>query len=131
MRLHYNDIHLCADCFYVNQIAFNHTISKDIKFRTVQPIRGTPNRAISIQSTKEVIQVYQRRGFHVNDFYDDKEFECIRNEILPTCTHIAAAGTKVPEIERSVRTVLIMKVSKMPVLCQMYRKDLRLSLTDM
>ena len=105
VRLHYNDVRLVVDYFYVNKIAFYHTISVDLRFRTCQPVPKSQNAEFSIQATREVISLYERRGFRVTKVHGDNEFEPLRNALLPKEVIIAAAGTKVPEAERSIRTV--------------------------
>ena len=54
---------------------------------------------------KRVINLYHARGIHVNQINTDNEFECIKNNILPTNLNVAAAEEHVGEIERSIRTM--------------------------
>ena len=52
-----------------------------------------------------MINLYHARGIHVNQINTDNEFECIKNNILPTNLNVAAAEEHVGEIERSIRTM--------------------------
>ena len=54
---------------------------------------------------KRVIHLYHVRGIHVNQINTDNEFECIKNDILPTNLNVVAAEEHVGEIERSIRTM--------------------------
>jgi hypothetical protein len=90
IHLHYNYIVLCID-YYVNQIPFFHSISHDIKLCTTQSIPGTVLKHFSLKAITEV------HG-------DNELFKLISNHILPILTHIAATGTKIPEVEFSICT---------------------------
>jgi hypothetical protein len=105
VRAHYNDVTLAVDYFYVNKNRFLHTISTDIRFRTCTPFNVSPTTELSAAAVAEVVSIYQNRGFRVTDVHGDNEFEGIVNKMLPIRVRIAAAGAKVPEIERSIRTV--------------------------
>jgi hypothetical protein len=45
------------------------------------------------------------RGFNISDLHADMEFECIRNNVLPSRLNVTAANDHVGEVERSIRTM--------------------------
>jgi hypothetical protein len=49
--------------------------------------------------------MYKSRGFNISDLHADKEFECIRNDVLPSRLNITAANDHVGEVEQSIRTM--------------------------
>ena len=49
--------------------------------------------------------MYKSRGFNFSDLHADMEFECIRNDVLPSRLNVTAANDHVGEVERSIRTM--------------------------
>ena len=100
----HNDVTLCIDIFFVNGLAFFHSISRNIKFRTVEEI---PSRAYKhlLLSVQNILNVYQARDFNVHIIRGDLEFDCLRDALLPIQFQPSAKGEHVPEIERSIRTL--------------------------
>ena len=98
---HHGDVTICIDNFYVNGNPFFHTISRAIKFRTAAPIASRSKRTLLIEA-RAVIDVYSARHFNVTAVHGDREFECIRHDLLPAHVNIAAADAHVPEVERSI-----------------------------
>ena len=101
---HHLNLTACIDFLFIQGIAFLHSISRKLGFRTLAQV---PNRAKAtmLKETRSIINLYHARGFTVNDIHADSEFECIRNDILPTDMNIVPADSHVGEIERSVRTL--------------------------
>ena len=101
----HNDVTLCIDVFFINGLAFFHSISRNIQFRAVEEI---PSRAYKhlLLSVQNILNVYQAREFNVHIIRGDLEFDCLREDaFLPIQFHPAAKGEHVPEIERSIRTL--------------------------
>jgi hypothetical protein len=84
--------------------AFFTTISRKIKFRTIAMLPDRSKSSI-LKQLNLVINLYHSRGFSIEDIHSDHEFECIRNDILPTQLNVVAADSHVGEIERSIRTI--------------------------
>jgi hypothetical protein len=101
---HHRDLTLCMDFLFVQGMAFMHSISHKIGFRTVAQV---PNRskATILRETQSIVRLYQARGFIIRDIHADNEFECIRENLLPIDMHIVPADSHVGEIERSIRTL--------------------------
>jgi hypothetical protein len=99
----YNNVRLFIDIFWVNGMAYFHTISEWIKFRTVAPIKNRSKRTLHLET--QVINMYEMRGFSVTRVEADREFSCIGNELLPTPLNVADADDHVPEVERSICTI--------------------------
>jgi hypothetical protein len=66
------------DIFYVQGHPFFHTISRKVEFHTVAPVLNR-NKAALLREIKPVLTMYKSRGFNI-----DMEFECIRNDVLPS-----------------------------------------------
>jgi hypothetical protein len=101
---HHIDVRLCMDIFYVQGHPFFHTISRKVQFRTVAPVLNR-NKATLLRVIKPVLAMYTSRGFNISDLRADMEFECIRNNVLPSRLNVAAANDHVGEVERSIRTM--------------------------
>ena len=100
------DITLSADILFVNRIPFYATISRHIKFTTVEAI---PSRKLPqlIKSTQSVLDLYSQRGFKFTTTLMDGEFVPMRRELAAMGVHpnFATANEHVPEIERQIRVL--------------------------
>ncbi|KAG7347353.1 reverse transcriptase RNA-dependent DNA polymerase [Nitzschia inconspicua] len=95
---------LAMDLFFVQGNKFFHTISRDIRFRTVAPIEDRSKRSI-LRESLGVIDMYENRGFTVTDIHTDNEFECLCADVAPIVLNVTAADDHVGEVERSIRTI--------------------------
>ena len=95
---------LCMDIFYVQGHPFFQTISRKVQFRTVAPVLNR-NKATLLREIKPVLAMYKSRGFNISDLHADIEFECIRNDVLPSRLNVTAANVHVGEVEQSIRTM--------------------------
>jgi Reverse transcriptase (RNA-dependent DNA polymerase) len=103
---HYKDVTLCADLMYVNGIPFFITITRHIRFGTIEAI---PNRkqATLLKAIHHVAAIYQRAGFRLRFMLMDNEFKCLDPALtaMGVTFNDVACGEHVPEIERYNRTV--------------------------
>ena len=90
--------------FFIQGMAFLHSISCKLGFRTVTQV-PTRSKSTILRETRSIIRLYQARGLHICDIHADNEFECIRADVLPIDMHIVPADSHVGEIERSIRTL--------------------------
>jgi Reverse transcriptase (RNA-dependent DNA polymerase) len=104
IRDHHKNVTLCIDVFFVQGHRFFHTISRSIKFRTVNPVVSL-TKATLIENTMAVINAHRQRGFAVTNIHADGAFECMREAVAPTILNINAADEHVGEVERSIRTI--------------------------
>ncbi|MDA3875508.1 MAG: reverse transcriptase domain-containing protein [Halothiobacillus sp.] len=100
----HRDVTLAIDIMFVNKIPFLITISRNIKFGTVERLI---NRQVS--SIKRAIQTtiaqYHSRGFQVATILADPEFESLQGELPNIQLHCCGANEHVPEAERFIRTL--------------------------
>ena len=94
---HHADVTLCIDIFFVQGQRFFHTISRKIKFRTVNPVTSL-TKATLIENTMAVINAHRQRGFNVSTIHADGAFECMREAVAPTILNINAADGHVGEV---------------------------------
>ena len=69
----YRNFTLCIDIMYVNQVAMMISVSRNIKFATIQAIPSNKT-AILIKGVKGILQIYQRNGFNIEMAHMDREF---------------------------------------------------------
>lgn len=105
MNLHKN-ITLTADVFFVNGIPFLLTLSRQVRFITVQhvPHRSAGELANSIKLT---LQKYGAAGFLVPIVLMDGEFDKVCDKLPNTVVNTTAAREHVMEIERMIQTVKV------------------------
>ena len=101
MDVHHS-VTLAVDVMFINKVAFLITISRNLKFGTVEAISNCQITTI-VAKLKSVCQIYHHRGFRVTVILGDPEFEPIR----PTFPQLncCAADEHVPDIEHCIRTV--------------------------
>jgi hypothetical protein len=107
LKIAQQEVTISIDTFFVNKMAFFHTISGKIKYRTSQFI---PDREIATYTTAftVVLKIYQRAGFRVRHVNADREFIPVLNDMRDEfgfIPNIATAHEHVPEVERSIRVV--------------------------
>ncbi|KAL7537435.1 hypothetical protein ACHAXR_007825 [Thalassiosira sp. AJA248-18] len=104
---------LAADVFYVDNIPFLLTVSRRIKFVTVEhtPVRTAKQLT---KHLKRVLRVYSRAGFKVRYVLMDGEFEKIKNEMSTIVVNTTAAKEHVSEAERMIR---VAKERERGILC--------------
>ena len=101
-------ISLSVECFFVQGIAFLHSISNGYGFRMVEHLNDYKrkyNEKIMISRVKRCINIYHARGLTVERLNKDNKFACIKDEILPKNLIIVAAEKHVSDVKGSIRTV--------------------------
>lgn len=100
------DITLCIDMMFINKMVFLVTISRHIKFGTVEVMANRKAKTI-LKSVLNVHRLYKKRGFRIKIGLMDNEFEPLRSDFadIGIELNIAARDEHVPEIERYIRTV--------------------------
>lgn len=102
----YKDVVVAADLMYINGITFFITISRNIKFGTIEMVRSKSTKVI-MKSIIQINNAYSGRGFNITHLLMDGEFESIRGELatLKITLNTVGRGEHVPDIERYIRTV--------------------------
>jgi hypothetical protein len=102
----HRDVTICIDIMFVNQIPFLVTISRAIKFGTVEVLKNRKHPTI-LQAIKNVNALYKNRGFRLMTGHTDNEFEPMRGNLLDLGIelNVVSNDEHVPEIERYIRTV--------------------------
>jgi hypothetical protein len=104
----HGDVTLCFDIFFVDGFAFVATVSRNLRFLTVEYI---PSRTILthvLPCLKRVNNLYKARGFKITMTHADEEFTSLRDPLLALDNirlNIAATNEHVPEIERAIHTI--------------------------
>ena len=76
MKIH-KSITLSIDIMFVNKLPFFITLSRSLKFGTVEALSDQKVGTI-VTRLKDVTKIYQHRGFKINTIIADQEFEPIR-----------------------------------------------------
>jgi hypothetical protein len=102
----YRDVTLCINIMFVNKIPFLVTISRHIKFGTVEAIKSRQHKVI-LAVIKNVKRIYTACGFRVKHGHVDNEFEPLRGDLLDIGMqlNVVSNDEHVPEIERQIRTI--------------------------
>jgi hypothetical protein len=99
---------MTAYIFFVNQIPFFLTLSREICFTAVNHLS---NRTVTtiFKAFEEVYKFYLNRGFHVSRLHVDGEFAPLNTQIqaMPggPRVNLTSANEHVPEIKRRIRVV--------------------------
>ena len=70
---HYREITLCVDLMYVNKVPLLVTLSRNIKFGTMEAVADR-KEATLLKCIKGVVSLYQKAGFKVTVVLMDGEF---------------------------------------------------------
>ena len=97
-------ITLAIDIMFVNGIAFFVTISRHLRFGTIESLNNRQIGTIK-KCLATVIATYQRRGFIVDNILADDEFAPLKQELPGIDINCCGADEHVPEIERYIRTI--------------------------
>jgi hypothetical protein len=102
----YCRITLCGNIMFVNRIPFFITISRNIKFGTVEMIMNRQQRTI-LGAVTQVCQLYRTRGFQVENILMDGEFECLCGDLaaIGVGVNTTANDEHVRDIKRYIQTV--------------------------
>ena len=91
---------------YVNWVAMMISISRNIKFATIEaiPDNKTP---VLVKGVKAILQIYRRNGFKVEVALMDREFGHLRGELagMGVTLNETSWDEHVGNIERYIRTV--------------------------
>jgi hypothetical protein len=100
------NVTLCADIFYVDQLKFLVTLSRNIHFGTVEFIINRKHDTI-LQSLTNAVNLYKYFKYKVMSLLTDSEFYGLRNQLLHqgVLLNTAAAHEHVGDIERYIRVI--------------------------
>ena len=103
----HENIKLSIDMMFIHKIPFLTSISKNIMYRTAQPLEDkSPTAYRSALDT--IFRIYNHSGFKITTIKADQEFKPILNDIkddLDITMNFASAQEHVPEAERNNRTI--------------------------
>jgi len=103
----YQNVILSIDVMKVNKIPFLITISKHIKFGTVQLLSNMVGSTMLDGLTK-TYAIYFRRGFRIKEIHGDGQFEVLRRDtanLFKATLNVCSENEHVPEIERFIQTI--------------------------
>ena len=91
---------------YVNRVAMLVSISRNIKFGTIEAIPNNKSGVI-LKSIQAIIQIYQRNGFVIEVALMDGEFVHLRGELasMGVTLNDTSRDEHVGDVERFIRTI--------------------------
>ena len=102
----YQKVTLCVDIMYVNRVAMLVSISRNIKFGTIEAI---PNNKLGVilKSMQAIIQIYRGNGFVIEVALMDGEFTHLRGELasIGVALNDTSRDEHVGDMERFIRTI--------------------------
>ena len=102
----YHDVIIAVDVLYVNKLPFIATISRYIRFGTVEFLRNQKSTTLT-EHVKQVNRLYRQRGFRPIYALMDGQFEPLRGDLAEMGIQLNTVSNDehVPEIERQIRTL--------------------------
>ena len=99
-------ITVCADIMHVNGIPFLITLSRNVRFGTVEELKGK-HQPVVMKAFDNVIGAYKAGGFKVEYALIDGKFECYRADLglREVTLNTTARDSHVGDIERYIRTI--------------------------
>jgi hypothetical protein len=83
----YRNVTLAADVMYVNGIPMLVTISRNLRFATVEALPNWNIKTLVLKGTKAVATVYKRASFSLSATLIDGEFEPMRGDLADLAWH--------------------------------------------
>ena len=104
-QLH-KDVELCVDIIYIHNIVFLVTVSRKIKYVTIDPI-PTRKKSDVIVTFDNVFRIYNQGNFQIKIIHADPESKTFKNDFLNIYIKLncASAQEHVPKVERTIRTI--------------------------
>ncbi|KAL7466217.1 hypothetical protein ACHAXS_006508 [Conticribra weissflogii] len=95
---------LAANVMFVDRVPFLVTVSRGIKFITIE---HTPQQTVYQfkQSLTRVMQIYARAGFTVQTILVDGQYEPLKQQLLNIVVNTTASSEHVGEVERTLRVI--------------------------
>ena len=102
----YPDVTLCVDIMYVNRVVMLVSISRNIKFGTIEAIPNNKSATI-VNGVTGIRQIYRQNGFNVAAALMDGEFGHLRGELadMGIALNETSRDEHMGDIERYIRTV--------------------------
>ena len=102
----YGEVTLCVDLMYVNRVPLLVTLSRNVKFGTVEAIMGRKQATI-LKSITHVATLYRKAGFKVTTALMDGEFVPLRGGLaeIGITLNETSRDEHVGDIERYIRTI--------------------------
>ena len=96
----YKEVTVCAYIVFVNGIAFFVTVSRNVRYRTVEPIKDMKQPTI-IKAVKNVRDIYTQGAFKVTWMLMDRQFKPMQVNVvnLGICLNEVAKDEHVGEIK--------------------------------
>ena len=103
---HYGEVTLCVDLMYVNKVPLLVTLSRNIKFGTMEAVADRKETTL-LKSIKGVISLYKKAGFKVTVALMDGEFVPLRGGLAELGIRLneTSRDEHVGDVERYIRTV--------------------------
>ena len=103
---HYREVTLCVDFMYVNKVPLLVTLSRNIKFGTMEAVADRKEATI-LKCIKGVVTLYRKAGFTVTTALMDGEFVPLRGGLAELGLRLneTSRDEHIGDIERYIRTV--------------------------
>ena len=103
---HYREITLCVDLMYVNKVPLLVTLSRNIKFGTLEAV-ADQKEATLLKCIKWVVTLYRKAGFRVTITLMDGEFIPLRGGLAELGLRLneTSRDEHVGDIEQYIHTV--------------------------
>ena len=80
IKLH-NKVFISVDVMFVTKMSFIVSVSRNIKFNTVQKLKNKKKSTILVL-IDAIIAQYRKLGFHINTIFIDQEFNAPKEDII-------------------------------------------------
>ena len=93
-----------VDVMFINKLTFLVSVSKQLKFNTIEYIPNRSERELA-RSISKIIDIYKQRGFSIHTMYMDPDFNFLDRSIVGTYLNKTSTRDHVPDIERQIQVV--------------------------
>ena len=98
------ELEVLTDIMFINKLLFLVSISRGLKFNTVEYLSSKNDIAL-VTSIDKLVSYYKSHGLHVGTMSVDPEFQFLEENVLSTNLNTTGARDHVPEVERRIQVI--------------------------
>ena len=92
------ELELSMGIMFINKITFLVSISRRLKFTTIEYL-SSKNKTALITTINKIVRYYRSHGLHVVTMFVDPEFKSLEEKVVNTILNTTGARDHAPEVE--------------------------------
>ena len=98
------ELEVSTDIIFINKLPFLVSISRRLKFTTIEYLSSKNKKAL-VTPINKIVSYYRSHGLHVVIMFVDPEFKSLEEKLVSTNLNTTEACDHVPEVERPIQVI--------------------------